>query len=88
MIFDFKKGFLMYHVEVRNVRMNSSSSVFPVNSNLSGDVLGFIIQHDYSLEASEGKIDVLHGEVEIIHNIFDDVLWKTPERHRNFLGKR
>lgn len=40
LILDFKNGFLIYHVEVRNVRMKTRSSVFPANSNFSGDVLG------------------------------------------------
>lgn len=39
LILDFKKGFLMYQVEVKNVRTNVISSTLPAISNFSGDVL-------------------------------------------------
>ena len=46
LIFDFRKGFLMYHVEFKKVRTNMSSSVFPDSSNLSGDVLQEQLEND------------------------------------------
>lgn len=36
LILDFKKGFLIYHVEVKKVRTKVISSTFPDNSNFSG----------------------------------------------------
>lgn len=38
-IFDLRNGFLMYHVEVSQVRAQVKSSTFPVNSMLSGTTL-------------------------------------------------
>jgi len=38
-ILDFKKGFLMYQVEIKKVRTKVMSSNFPAISNLSGDIL-------------------------------------------------
>lgn len=37
--FDFKNGFLMYHVEVRKVRANITSSFFPESSRELGECL-------------------------------------------------
>jgi len=37
--FDFKNGFLMYHVEVRKVRANITSSFFPESSREFGECL-------------------------------------------------
>ena len=37
--FAFKNGFLMYHVEVRKVRTNITSSFFPESSRDSGECL-------------------------------------------------
>jgi hypothetical protein len=39
LIFDFKNGFLIYQVEVKNVSTNIMSSTFPASSNFSGEVL-------------------------------------------------
>lgn len=39
LILDFKKGFIIYHVDVRKVKAKTKTSVFPESSNLSGDVL-------------------------------------------------
>jgi len=39
LILDFKKGFMIYHVDVRKVKAKTKTSVFPESSNLSGDVL-------------------------------------------------
>jgi hypothetical protein len=37
--FAFKNGFLMYHVEVRKVRANMTSSFFPESSRELGECL-------------------------------------------------
>jgi len=37
--FDFKNGFLTYHVEVRKVRANITSSFFPESSREFGECL-------------------------------------------------
>ena len=42
--FDFKNGFLMYHVEVRKVRANITSSFFPDSSREFGECLNQFAQ--------------------------------------------
>lgn len=39
LILAFKKGFLMYQVDVKKVRANTSNSSFPDKSRLSGEWL-------------------------------------------------
>ena len=58
-ILDFKNGFLMYHVEVRNVSAHIISSILPVSSRLSGEALG-----DARIEFHGNHIDDLIGRTE------------------------
>ena len=45
--FVFKNGFLMYHVEVRKVSANITSSFFPESSRELGECLNPSVQSEY-----------------------------------------
>lgn len=55
-IFDLRNGFLMYHVEVSQVRTQVINSTFPVSSMLSGATLGGGSEKAFSITAMTKRL--------------------------------
>jgi hypothetical protein len=84
---DFKKGFLIYHVQFKKVSTNVINSTFPASSNLSGDDLSGR-EVEKSITIGHEDNNTLGDEDQILDDVLNNVFWQYTESHWNFLRER